>query len=333
MGAAAVLDLREDPLARRPSSTAARSTSPTTTRPSARSARGRRRGPGRCPTRSSAARRRPRRPRRTARASRRSRRARTARTPACTGPARPPPSATDHMPAAGGSRDYCGPPTHHPPNSRPSHSRRTFGALWRSCCWRLGGRGAHVQGERPHRPRSRTAAPPPTARCARPSSRPTRAQGADTIVLPSRKRYELAIASTGEDKAANGDLDITLGPAHDRAPAGRGRRRSTPTRPTASSTSAGPRPRSSKLTDPRRLHEQGRRRRRRRRHPRRRLGGAADDPALADRPQPRAVGGRQRRWHRLRQLGPRQADRQRGVATTTRAATAAASRPRPTGRS
>jgi hypothetical protein len=36
--------------------------------------------------------------------------------------------------------------------------------------------------------------------------------GADTIVLPSRKRYELALASTGEDKAANGDLDITSGP-------------------------------------------------------------------------------------------------------------------------
>jgi hypothetical protein len=36
--------------------------------------------------------------------------------------------------------------------------------------------------------------------------------GADTIVLPSRKRYELALASTGEDRAANGDLDITSGP-------------------------------------------------------------------------------------------------------------------------
>jgi len=39
-----------------------------------------------------------------------------------------------------------------------------------------------------------------------------RHRGADTIVLPSRKRYELALASTGEDKAANGDLDITSGP-------------------------------------------------------------------------------------------------------------------------
>jgi CSLREA domain-containing protein len=39
-----------------------------------------------------------------------------------------------------------------------------------------------------------------------------RHRGADTIVLPSRKRYELTIASTGEDKAANGDLDITSGP-------------------------------------------------------------------------------------------------------------------------
>jgi hypothetical protein len=39
-----------------------------------------------------------------------------------------------------------------------------------------------------------------------------RHKGADTIVLPSRKRYELALASTGEDKAANGDLDITSGP-------------------------------------------------------------------------------------------------------------------------
>jgi CSLREA domain-containing protein len=36
--------------------------------------------------------------------------------------------------------------------------------------------------------------------------------GADTIVLPSRKRYELGLASTGEDRAANGDLDITSGP-------------------------------------------------------------------------------------------------------------------------
>jgi CSLREA domain-containing protein len=39
-----------------------------------------------------------------------------------------------------------------------------------------------------------------------------RHKGADKIVLPSRKRYELALASTGEDKAANGDLDITSGP-------------------------------------------------------------------------------------------------------------------------
>jgi hypothetical protein len=36
--------------------------------------------------------------------------------------------------------------------------------------------------------------------------------GADTLVLPSRKRYELALASTGEDRAADGDLDITSGP-------------------------------------------------------------------------------------------------------------------------
>ena len=36
--------------------------------------------------------------------------------------------------------------------------------------------------------------------------------GPDTIVLPSRKRYELALASTGEDRAANGDLDVTSGP-------------------------------------------------------------------------------------------------------------------------
>ena len=35
--------------------------------------------------------------------------------------------------------------------------------------------------------------------------------GADTVVLPSRKRYVLSIPSTGEDKAANGDLDITSG--------------------------------------------------------------------------------------------------------------------------
>jgi hypothetical protein len=37
-------------------------------------------------------------------------------------------------------------------------------------------------------------------------------RGADAIVLPSRRRYELALASTGEDRAANGDLDITSGP-------------------------------------------------------------------------------------------------------------------------
>jgi CSLREA domain-containing protein len=36
--------------------------------------------------------------------------------------------------------------------------------------------------------------------------------GPDTIVLPSRKPYALALASTGEDKAANGDLDVTSGP-------------------------------------------------------------------------------------------------------------------------
>ncbi|MEA2401091.1 MAG: hypothetical protein QOK00_1494 [Thermoleophilaceae bacterium] len=36
-----------------------------------------------------------------------------------------------------------------------------------------------------------------------------RHKGADTILLPSRKRYELTIAGTSEDKAANGDLDIT----------------------------------------------------------------------------------------------------------------------------
>ena len=39
-----------------------------------------------------------------------------------------------------------------------------------------------------------------------------RHRGADTIVLPSRKRYKLALASTGEDKAVNGDLDVTSGP-------------------------------------------------------------------------------------------------------------------------
>jgi CSLREA domain-containing protein len=35
--------------------------------------------------------------------------------------------------------------------------------------------------------------------------------GADTIILPSRGRYVLGLASTGEDRAANGDLDITSG--------------------------------------------------------------------------------------------------------------------------
>jgi hypothetical protein len=36
-------------------------------------------------------------------------------------------------------------------------------------------------------------------------------RGADTILLPSRKRYVLSIQSTGEDKSANGDLDVTSG--------------------------------------------------------------------------------------------------------------------------
>lgn len=36
-------------------------------------------------------------------------------------------------------------------------------------------------------------------------------RGADTVVLPNRKRYVLSIASTGEDKSANGDLDVTAG--------------------------------------------------------------------------------------------------------------------------
>jgi CSLREA domain-containing protein len=36
-------------------------------------------------------------------------------------------------------------------------------------------------------------------------------RGADTILLPSRKPYKLSIASTGEDRSANGDLDITSG--------------------------------------------------------------------------------------------------------------------------
>ena len=39
-----------------------------------------------------------------------------------------------------------------------------------------------------------------------------RHRGADTIALPSRKRYVLTLQSTGEDRAANGDLDITSGP-------------------------------------------------------------------------------------------------------------------------
>jgi len=60
-------------------------------------------------------------------------------------------------------------------------------------------------------------------------------KGPDTIVLPSRKPYKLAIASTGEDKAANGDLDITSGPLTIVHP-GRGTARSTRTRSTASST-------------------------------------------------------------------------------------------------
>jgi CSLREA domain-containing protein len=38
-----------------------------------------------------------------------------------------------------------------------------------------------------------------------------RHHGADTILLPSRKRYVLSIQSTGEDKSANGDLDVTSG--------------------------------------------------------------------------------------------------------------------------
>jgi CSLREA domain-containing protein len=37
-------------------------------------------------------------------------------------------------------------------------------------------------------------------------------RGADTILLPSTKRYALGLQSTGENKAANGDLDVTSGP-------------------------------------------------------------------------------------------------------------------------
>jgi CSLREA domain-containing protein len=37
-------------------------------------------------------------------------------------------------------------------------------------------------------------------------------KGADTILLPSTKRYVLGLQSTGENKAANGDLDVTSGP-------------------------------------------------------------------------------------------------------------------------
>lgn len=37
-------------------------------------------------------------------------------------------------------------------------------------------------------------------------------RGPDTILLPSRKRYQLGLESTGENKAANGDLDVTSGP-------------------------------------------------------------------------------------------------------------------------
>lgn len=37
-------------------------------------------------------------------------------------------------------------------------------------------------------------------------------RGADAIVLPSRKPYKLDLQSTGEGKAANGDLDIRSGP-------------------------------------------------------------------------------------------------------------------------
>jgi hypothetical protein len=47
-------------------------------------------------------------------------------------------------------------------------------------------------------------------------------KGADTVVLPSRKRYELAIPSTGEDQSADGDLDIRSGPLRIFHP-GRGR--------------------------------------------------------------------------------------------------------------
>jgi trimeric autotransporter adhesin len=38
-----------------------------------------------------------------------------------------------------------------------------------------------------------------------------RHHGADTILLPSRKRYVLTLQSTGEDRSANGDLDVTSG--------------------------------------------------------------------------------------------------------------------------
>ena len=133
-----------------------------------------------------------------------------------------------------------------------------------------------------------------------------RHRGADTIVLPSRKRYELALASTGEDKAANGDLDITSGPLTIVHP-GRGTATIDANRTDRVFDIGGATTTLDKLTHHRRLLEQERRRRRRRRHrrgrPRRR---AADDPALADHPQPRALGRRQRRRDRLRQLAPGQ---------------------------
>ncbi len=158
-------------------------------------------------------------------------------------------------------------------------------------------------------------------------------RGADKIVLPSRKRYELALASTGEDRAANGDLDVTSGPLTIVHP-GRGTAtidanrtdrvfdigKATTTLEALtiiggySNKNDGDGDGGGVLIGD--------------------LGDAAcDDPALADHPQPRAVGRRQRWRDRHRQLASGEGDRQRRRPTTTRAAAAAASRRRRTGSS
>ena len=189
----------------------------------------------------------------------------------------------------------------------------TLGAPSRSCCSAPGGRGAHVHGERPHRPEAgRLHAD--RVHAARGGHRGQQAQGRghDRAAEPQALR-----ARDRQHRRGQGGQRRPRHHARVRSrsctPA-RARRRSTPTRSTASSTSARRRRRSSKLTI---------------------LGGFSNKTDgdgdgggilvgdFGDAPltilRSRIIDnrapwvGRQRRRHRLRQLRPRQDRRQRGV--------------------